>query len=108
MDEKNPLALALGGRRALAKARKIAELGITPTMAPDAVDTIIETLAKAKAEKDGVVWTTLIKGQRWYVEDLVKFSSLSGQDKLDVEYSQAFPDVATEDELLLELEALCA
>ena len=106
MDEKNPLALALGGRRALAKARKIAELGITPKITEDATDALITTLAKAKAEKDGVEWTTLIKGQRWYVEDLIKFSGLAATDKLAVEYSQAFPDVATEDELLLELEQL--
>ena len=108
MDEKNPLALALGGRRALAKAKKIKELAITPKMTEDAIDSLIELLAKAKAERDGVEWKSLIKGQRWYVEDLIKFAGLSGQDKLDIEYSQAFPDVATEDELLLELEALSA
>lgn len=103
MEEKNQLAVALGGRRALAKARKIKELGITPAITEDATDELIETLCKLK---DPDNWETHLKGQRWYVEDLIKFSALSSTDKLNVEYTQAFPDVASEDELVSELDAL--
>lgn len=106
MNEKNPEALATAYRRAVGKSLKIKELGITPDYTAEETDTMIELLAKKKAEQTGKKWETHVAGQRWYVEDLIKFSSMDASTRLDYEYSQAFPDTASEDELLNSLEAL--
>ena len=108
MDERNPLALALAFKRAKGKTLKIQLLGITPKLKPTEIDKMIQTLATKKAEElgDAEKWAEEVKGQRWYVEDLVAFSALSPKERLDKEYEQAFPDVAEEDEMLLALEGM--
>lgn len=106
MNEKNPQALAVAYRRAVAKSAKLNELEITAKMEDDAVDAAIKFLAEKKAESEGKPWTEFVKGQRWYVEDLVKFAGLDAQERLNYEYAQAFPDTATEDELLTALEKM--
>jgi len=113
MDERNPHGLALGFRRARGKTLKIKELGITPDMSEDDVNDLIKTLAqtKAKAEsEDGSIerWKEYVKGQAWYVEDLKRFSALGAKERLEMEYAQAFPDVASEQEMLSELQDLVA
>ena len=87
-------------RRALAKSLKIKELGITPDMTEDQIDGQVKYCAEMKALKEGVEdWKQYLKGQRWYVEDLVAFSKLDAQARLDLEYKNSFPDVATEQEV---------
>ncbi len=106
MNEKNQQALAVAYRRALAKSNKIKELEITADNDEEGIEGLIKFLAEKKAEDTGKPWTEFVKGQRWYVEDLVKFAGLDAQERLDYEYAQAFPDTATEDELLTSLEKL--
>jgi hypothetical protein len=108
MNEKIQEALAMAYRAAVGKTRKLKEVDITPDMDKDAINAKIEEFAKAKAEKSGKVWTKEVAGQRWYVEHLVEFSKMSAQERVDFEYSQAFPDVASEDTMVSELEALMA
>ena len=108
MGDKNPHALALGFRKARGKLRKIGELGIQPDWTQDNIDDCVISLAKAKAKREGSEdWKQYLKGQQWYVEDLVKFSGLAtSKEKLEVEYDMAFPDVAEEEEMLAELDSL--
>lgn len=113
MDEKNQEALALAYRRTKAKINKIKELGIKQDMTEKQVDALITKMAKAKAEtpesiQEGKPWTDHVKGQRWYVEDLIEFDKLDVKEKLDYEYSNSFADTASEDEMLEELEKLSA
>lgn len=103
---KHQQALAAGFRRAIGKMHKITSLGITPTMTEDEVDNLIEVLAKAKGEAEGKDWKTFIKGQRWYVEELVKVSGMEPEEQLEYEYSLAFPDVANESEMLQYLRSM--
>ena len=108
MTDKNAHALAMAYKRALAKSLKIKELEITPDMSEEDIDAMIKFCAELKAEKEGVDdWKQFLKGQRWYVEDLVAFSKLDAQQRLDLEYRNSFPDVATEAEMLNSLEVLC-
>lgn len=104
--ENDPLIRASAFRSARGKSVKIAELGITPDMSEDAIDEIVSQLAEKKAEETGKKFEDIVKGQRWYVEDLVKFSGLDAQERLDYEYMQKFPDIASEDEMLQSLEDL--
>lgn len=104
MDEKNQQALALAFKRVRAKKIKIAELGILPDWNQETVDKTIVALSEAKAKEDGSKWETHVKGQRWYVEDLVKFSGYDKQQAIDTEYAAAFPEVADESELMDELD----
>ena len=106
MQEKQPQALASGYRRAVGKLTKIKELKITPDMTQEAIDALVEKLAKAKGKEEGKDWKTKVDGQRWYVTDLVKFSGMELNEALEHEYSMAFPDTASEDEMLTALAKL--
>jgi len=105
-------ALAQAYRAVVSKTLKLKALGITPDMSEEDIDALIETLAKAKAEKVGGDWTKQVTGQRFYITDpergLIAFSAMSAQQRIDYEYADAFPDVADEDTMLSELEALMA
>ena len=108
MVDKNEQALAMAYRRAVAKSLKIKELEITPDMSEEDIDGMVKWLSELKAEKEGQEdWKQYLKGQRWYVEDLIAFSKLDAQQRLDLEYRNSFPDVATEQEMLNSLEVLC-
>lgn len=108
MIDKNEQALAMAYRRAVGKSLKIKELEITPDMTEDAIDAMVKFCAETKAKKEGTEdWKQYLKGQRWYVEDLVSFSKLDAQQRLDLEYRNSFPDVATEQEMLNSLQVLC-
>jgi len=106
MDGRNQQVLALAFRKAKAKSLKCKDLLVEPDMDNDAVDALIVYLCKIKATESGKPWETFVKGQRWYIEDLKAFSELDATARLDHEYKAAFPDVASEDEMLLELERL--
>lgn len=110
MDERNHEVLALAFKRAKAKTLKIKELAITPKMTKKAIDTLIVKLSDVKmAEPDNTKnRNDTVKGQRWYIEDLVAFSAMDPQARLDNEYNNCFSDIASEDEMLLALEALLA
>lgn len=100
MIDKNPQALAIAFKKCKGKTQKIKELGITPDITEDDVETLIELLATMKATEDGSTIADHVKGQRWYVEGLVKFSSLTPEQKLEAEYQDAFADTASESEML--------
>lgn len=104
--DKNQHALALAFKKAKAKSNKIKELNIHSDMTEQEIEDMIVMQAKAKAETAGDEWTTHIKGMRWYVESLVKFSGLSAKERLEVEYEDAFAEVASEAEMLAKLEDL--
>jgi len=111
MDGKNPQVLALAFKKVKSKIEKIAELNITPDMTEEAIEEKIIALAKLKAENQDLnttnkEWKDYVKGQRWYVEDLVDFAGLSNQERLDKEYSDTFPELASEQEMLAQLEAM--
>lgn len=108
MTDKNAHALAMAYKRAVAKSLKIKELEITPDMSEEDIDAMVKFCAELKAEKEGHDdWKQFLKGQRWYVEDLVAFSKLDAQQRLDLEYRNSFPEVATEAEMLNSLQVLC-
>ena len=108
MTDKNAHALAMAYKRALAKSLKIKELEITPDMSEEDIDAMVKFCAEMKALKEGVEdWKQFLNGQRWYVEDLVAFSKLDAQQRLDLEYRNSFPEVATEAEMLNSLQVLC-
>ena len=108
MTDKNEQALAMAYRRAVAKSLKIKELEITSDMTEEDIDAMVKFLAEAKAAKEGNEdWKQYLRGQRWYVEDLVAFSGLDAQGRLDLEYRNSFPDVASEQEMLNSLQVLC-
>lgn len=100
MIDRNPQALALAFKKCKGKILKIKELEITPEMEEDDVESLIELLAEAKAAEDNSKVADHIKGQRWYVENLVKFSGLTPEEQLDAEYQDAFADSASEEEML--------
>lgn len=108
MNNKQPQALASGYRRAVGKLNKIAELGITPDMSAEDQDALVKLLADKKALAEGKDWKKFVSGQRWYVEELVRFSGMTDEEMLDHEYQMSFPDVASEDEMLQSLGALAA
>lgn len=103
---ENAEARAKGFRSALGKSLKIKELKITSSMTEDEIDMLVELRSKAKAESEGGDWKKYVAGQRWYIEDLVKFAQMPAIDRLSGEVERAFPDVATETEMLEALEAL--
>ncbi len=111
MIDKNPQALSLAFKKCSGKILKIKELGITPEIEDDSVELLIESLATAKVEasEDGSVsMAEAVKGQRWYVEGLVKFSGMTQKEQLQHEYDASFADTASEDEMLEALERLAA
>lgn len=108
MIDKNPQALALGFKKCKGKILKIQELGISPDMDEDSIEVLIESLATAKALADGNTLAENVKGQRWYVEGLVKFSGMTPEEQLDAEYQDAFADSASEDEMLDAIRAMAA
>ena len=104
--EKNPQALAMAFKKTVGKKAKIQELGITPDMDEEAIEALIEKLATAKAAEDNSDLAEHVKGQRWYVESLVKFSGLNSKEMLESEYKDAFADSASEAEMLDVLEKM--
>ena len=103
--QKNQQALAIATRRAIGKSKKIKELGITSDMSLSDQDDLVLYLSESKEPVEGKTLDDFIKGQEWYVKDLIKFSALSAQERMDYEYAHAFPEVATEDEGLEAIEA---
>ena len=103
--ERNPMILSTAFKRVKGKLSKIKELGITSTMSEEEVDALILKLAKDKAKEDGKSYKDHLKGMRWFVEELVKFSGLNSQEMLDACYEEVFPQVASEAEMLAAIEA---
>lgn len=110
MDGKNAQATTLAFKRARSRSLKIKELGITPEITEDETNALIETLAKAKAVKEGSEDDTeYIRGQRIYVEGLIALAKLpTAQERIDYEYHNAFADVAKEEEMVQDLDAIIA
>ena len=107
MDSRNLSALASAFKAVVGKTRKIKELKITHDMSDTKVNNLIKKLSVAKAEAgEGDEWTDHIKGQRWYVESLVAFDAMTASERLDFEYTNMFPQIASESEMLAELEKL--
>ena len=104
---RNSETLVLAFKKAKSKKLKIRELLIEPDMNDDAVDALIVHLAKLKAATLGKGdWTSYVKGQRWYVESLIKFSGLTEEEQLDMEYEEAFIEIASEAELIKKLKEI--
>ncbi len=108
MIDKNPQALALAFKKCVGKVSKIKELGITPEIEDDSVELLIESLATAKSEAEKTSLAENVKGQRWYIEGLVKFSGMTPEEQLEAEYQGAFADTASEDEMLEALRLIAA
>lgn len=111
MEGINQQAQAVGFRRAAGKLRRIKELGITSDMSEKAIEKLVIQLAEAKAVElagtpDEKPAKDLIKGQEWFVRQLVEAAGKNSQELLDEEITQAFPDVATHDELVSALDAI--
>ncbi len=95
-------------RRVAGKSEAINRLGITPKSTPDELNEIIKARAEAKAEAEGTKWEDLVKGQRWYIEDLQTYSGLNLEERKAVEHKSLFPDIASEQEMDDALEAIIA
>ena len=110
MTGKNHEVLAMAFKRAKGKTQRIEEAGITPDFTKEQINEMIVTFAD-KLLADPTYKKSrneAIKGQRWYVEDLVKFSGLEPQEKLDTEYENSFADIAGEDEMVAALAKMSA
>lgn len=104
--QKNQQASAIALRRTLGKSKKIVDLGITPTMTVDEKDALIRKLTDQKLAKDpSLDRKDVMNGQDWFVNELIEFSALKPQERLDKEYAQAFPEVADDNEGLAAVEA---
>ena len=108
VDSRNPQALALAYKKCKGKILKIQELKITPDLEDEAVEQLIENLATAKAVENETDIKEHVRGQRWYVESLVKFSGLTVEEQLEAEYQEAFADSASEAEMLAVLRSIAA
>lgn len=105
--DRHPEAMTIAYRRAVGKTTRINTLGISSNMTEDETNNMIKQLAMAKADRENAHdWKQFVKGQRYYVESLQKFSGLNAHERLEYEYSQAFPEVADECQMLNSLEAL--
>ena len=104
MDSKNKHALAIAFKRAKAKIGKVLELKITPDMEQSQINKLAIKLAKKKAKAEDKNYTDLIKGQQWYIETLVRFSSLEPKKALENEYNDVIGFIAEEAELINQLE----
>ena len=98
--QRNPQAQASASKRAIAKSRKITELKITPDLTVEEQDELVLRLADAKGVEAGTSRDGFIKGEEWYVKDLMTFSAKTAQERFDYEYNQAFHEVASEDEVV--------
>lgn len=49
-----------------------------------------------------------MKGQRWYAENLVKFSGLTIEEQFEAEYADSFADTANEAEMMDALRKIAA
>ncbi len=101
---RNPQVQATAGKKARAKLVKIQELGITADMSEDDADALIVRLATAKAIEDSVPVADKMKGQQWYVNELIKFAGMTALERLNTEYDDCFFEVASEEEILAMLE----
>jgi hypothetical protein len=101
---RNPQVLAAAFRVAKAKKAKIAQLGITADMTEDEIDSLVMSLAEAKAIEKEAPMKDFVAGQQWYVEQLVTFAGMTAKERLDAEFEDKFPEVASEEELLALLE----
>ena len=108
MDGKNTTALTYAHRKAKQKVRKIKELGITSKLSDKKINEIIKALAVKRADDEANNWEDHISGYRMYVEGLVKFSGFTSQEKLDYEYDYAFSDVASESQMIDDLDTMSA
>jgi len=104
MNNRNQEALAMAYKNARAKKAKLVELAIEKEMDQDSKEALMVYLAKAKAETTGKTWQEHIKGQDWYLEHLIAFANMTGQERLDYEYNEVFGEVATEAELVTDLD----
>ena len=108
MIDKNPQAMALAYKKCKGKLQKIQELGIHPEIEEESVELLIEQLSEAKAKEVGGKMADFVKGQRWYVENLITASGMELPALFDAEYQDAFADSASEDEMLASLQAFAA
>lgn len=98
--DRNPQVLATAFKKARAKLKKINQLGITPDMSEDDIDKLVIKLSEIKGIETNSHMNNFITGQQWYVQSLVDFSGMTAEERLDHEYEDCFPDVASEQELL--------
>ena len=108
MIDKNPQARALAFKKCKGKLLKIAELGITPDQSEEATEAMIEALSNAKATEKQVELAEVVAGQRWYIENLVRFSGMTIEEQFQAEYDDSFADTASEGEMLKALAELAA
>jgi len=94
--------LPLAYNRARSIKAKIEELGIT---ADTDVDELVIKLAKAKAEDSDKSWTNFLKGQEWYVKELIRKSKLDNKELLEECYQELLPANSSFDELVAMLAA---
>jgi hypothetical protein len=107
MNDKNPQARALAFRKCKGKRLKIAELGITPDQSEEATEVMIESLSVAKAaDKKVTDISEFVSGQRWYVENLVRYSALTVEKQFQEDYDDAFAEMGSESEQLAALSAI--
>ena len=69
----------------------------------DAVDAKVIELCEAKVAGTEEAASKYAARQQWYVEDLCAFALMSAKQRYEWGKAQAFPDVATDDELLASL-----
>jgi hypothetical protein len=98
--ERNPQVLPAAFKKARAKLKKIEELNITPDMSEDSIDNLVITLSEIKALETETHINNFISGQQWYVQSLVDFSAMNAEERLNQEYDDCFPDIASEQEML--------
>ena len=104
--DKNPQAMTTAYKRVKRAFQKIQEFGIKAESTEEELEALIERLAEIKAIQENESFDKHVKGQRWYVENLHKYTTMTSAEVFDEEYDSSFGDVATEEELLASLDRI--
>ncbi len=98
---------AIAYKKAVAKSKKIEEFGIYPTMPEVEQDALVLKLRDAKMKtEEGLNLKDVTRGQRFYVDSLIKFSGMTATQKWEHEYNDLFAELGDDDDRLSELEAI--
>ena len=97
---RNPQVMATAAKKAVSMLARIQQLGITSDMSEDDKDALVMNLAEAKAIESELPVGDFVKGQEWYVQNLVDFAGMTPLQRLDDQYNDCFYEVASEEEIL--------
>lgn len=103
--QENQQAVVSAYKKTKAKSQKILDLGIRADMTKEEIAEIVLKLSEAKGMEANKPLDEFIKGQEWYVKDLMKLSALNITERFVYEVNLAVVETSSKDELMEDLEA---